>query len=134
MERHNLQSMERMVTLLAILTPIALRLLMIRQTAQDAPDMPATEVVSAEVVQVVTLLDIRHRAIETTKDVWHAIARLGGYLAPFERWATGMADFMESMHACDEHLGWRSSCASVPSFLISVKVRCNTGAFALGSL
>jgi Transposase DDE domain len=80
MERHNLQSMEAMWRLLAILTPIALRLLMIRQTAQHAPDRPATEVVSAEVVQVVTLLDIRHRAIETTKDVWHAIARLGGYL------------------------------------------------------
>jgi hypothetical protein len=80
MERHNVQSMEAMWRLLAVLTPIALRLLVIRQTAQHAPDTPATDVASQELIQVVTLLDIRHRAISTARHLWHAIARLGGYL------------------------------------------------------
>jgi hypothetical protein len=80
MERHNLQTMEAQWRLLAILTPIAFRLLLIRQAAQHAPQTPATAVVSQETVQVVTLLDIRHRTIGTAKELWHAIARLGGYL------------------------------------------------------
>jgi hypothetical protein len=120
MERHNVQSMDAMWRLLAVLTPIALRLLVIRQTAQQAPDTPATDVASQELIQVVTLLDIRHRAIATARHLWHAIARLGGYLAPFERWSTRMADLMERMDAGHGHLGGRSSCRSAPSFLICV--------------
>jgi hypothetical protein len=80
MEHHNLQSMEAQWRLLAILTPIALRLLVIRQTAQQASETPATAVVSQEAIQVVVLLDIRHRTIFTAEQLWHAIARLGGYL------------------------------------------------------
>ena len=80
MEHHNLQSVEAQWRLLAILTPIALRLLLIRQAAQQAPETPATAVVSQEAIQVVILLDIRHRALVTAKQLWRAIARLGGYL------------------------------------------------------
>ena len=46
MERHSLQSIEALWRMLAILTPIALRLLLIRQAAQQATEIPATEVVS----------------------------------------------------------------------------------------
>ena len=79
-EQHNLQSMEAMWRLLAILTPIALRLLVIRHAAQHTEEIPATAVVSGEALQVVTHLDQRHRTIGTAKDLWRAIARLGGYL------------------------------------------------------
>ena len=80
MEHHNLQSMDAQWRLLAILTPIALRLLMIRRAAQQASEIPATAVVSQEAVHVVVLLDHRQRTIETAKQLWRAIARLGGYL------------------------------------------------------
>lgn len=80
MEQRNVQSMEAMWRLLAILTPIALRLLVIRHTARHAPDLPATDVASQELIQVVTHLDLRHRVIRTAKELWSAIARLGGYL------------------------------------------------------
>ena len=80
MEKHFLQSVEAQWNLLAVLTPIALRLLEIRHVAQQATETPATEVVSQEVVQVVTLLQKRPREIVTAKHLWHAIARLGGYL------------------------------------------------------
>ncbi len=80
MEHHHLQSVEAQWRLLAILTPIALRLLRIRQAAQQASETPAIKVVSQEAVRVVILLDQRHRDIVTAKQLWHAIARLGGYL------------------------------------------------------
>ncbi|WP_040447534.1 IS4 family transposase [Ktedonobacter racemifer] len=80
MEHHNVQSMEAQWKLLAVLTPIALRLLIIRHTAQQAGNMPATDVVSQKVIQVIVFLDRRHRSITTAQEVWHAIARLGGYL------------------------------------------------------
>ncbi|GHO50681.1 IS4 family transposase [Ktedonospora formicarum] len=79
-EQHNVQSMEAQWKLLAVLTPIALRLLIIRHTAQEAEETPATNVISPEAVQVLLFLDKRHRSITTAKEVWHAIARLGGYL------------------------------------------------------
>jgi hypothetical protein len=63
-----------------VLTPIALRLLVIRHTAQQAGNTPATDVVSQKAIQVIVFLDRRHRSITTAQDLWHAIARLGGYL------------------------------------------------------
>ena len=44
------QTVGAMWNLLGILTPMAMRLLWLRQTAQQAPDTPATEVVSQEVI------------------------------------------------------------------------------------
>jgi hypothetical protein len=80
MEQRFLQRVEALCKLVAILTPIALRLLLIRQAAQQTQDIPAAQVVSQEVIGVVIHLDPRHREIVTAKQLWHAIARLGGYL------------------------------------------------------
>jgi hypothetical protein len=80
MEHRNLQSVEAQWRLLAILTPIALRLLVIRHAAQQATEIPASEVVSQEAIQVVIRLDYRHKNIVTARELWRAIARLGGYL------------------------------------------------------
>ena len=80
LEDRCLQTVEAMCNLLAILTPTAMRLLWLRQTAQTAPDTPASEVISQEVIQVVLHLDKRPKATLTAKDLWHTIARFGGYL------------------------------------------------------
>jgi Transposase DNA-binding/Transposase Tn5 dimerisation domain/Transposase DDE domain len=80
LEDRCLQTVEAMCNLLAILTPTAMRLLWLRQTAQTAPDTPATEVISKDVIQVVLYLDKRPKATLTAKDLWHTIARFGGYL------------------------------------------------------
>lgn len=63
------QTRGAMWNLLGILTPIAMRLLWLRQAAQQAPDTPATEVVSQEVIDVVTKLDNRPGALLTTNDL-----------------------------------------------------------------
>lgn len=59
---------------------MAMRLLWLRQTAQQAPDTPATEVVSPEVIYVVTKLDNRSGATLTAHDLWRTLASFGGYL------------------------------------------------------
>jgi Transposase Tn5 dimerisation domain len=69
-----------MWNLLGILTPMAMRFLWLRQTAQQAPDTPATEVVSPEVIYVVTQIDKRPGATLTVNDFWRTIASFGGYL------------------------------------------------------
>src|SRR5258708_31657492 len=57
-----------------------MRLLWLRQIAQTAPDTPATDVISKDVIQVVLHLDKRPTATLTAEDLWHTIARFGGYL------------------------------------------------------
>jgi Transposase DNA-binding len=74
------QTRGAMWNLLGILTPMAMRLLWLRQTAQQAPDTPATLVVSQEVIYVVTTLDNRPGATLTAHDLWRTIASFGGYL------------------------------------------------------
>jgi len=80
LEDRCLQTVEAMCNLLAILTPTAMRLLWLRQIAQTAPDTPATLVISKDVIQVVLHLDKRPKATLTAKELWHTIARFGGYL------------------------------------------------------
>jgi len=65
LEDRCLQTVEAFCNLLAILTPTAMRLLWLPQTAQTAPDTPATEVISKEVIQVVLHLDKRPKATLT---------------------------------------------------------------------
>ena len=80
LEDRCLKTVEAMCNLLGILTPTALRLLWLREVAQTAPETPATEVISKEVIQVVLHLDKRPKATLTARDLWHTIARFGGYL------------------------------------------------------
>jgi Transposase Tn5 dimerisation domain len=80
MEDRLSQTVSALWNLLGILTPMAMRLLWLRQTAQFAPETPATEVISADIVRVVTLLDKRPGVPLTPNDLWRTIARFGGYL------------------------------------------------------
>lgn len=67
--------------LLALLTPLSLRLLRLRDLAHLAPDGPATQVVSSQLLQLVALLDQRSHPPETVREFCCAIARFGGFLA-----------------------------------------------------
>ncbi len=76
------QTVASMWNLLGILTPMAMRLLWLRQTAQQAPHTPATEVVSQEVIYVVTKLDNRPGAMLTANDLWRTIAMIARLSQP----------------------------------------------------
>jgi hypothetical protein len=74
-----MRSVEALLRLLAVLTPIALRLLCLREIAQNAPETHATEVMSTEVVQIVARLARRPTAQMSARDLWRTIASFGGY-------------------------------------------------------
>jgi hypothetical protein len=80
-EDRRMHTVTALQNLLAILTPIGMRLLHLRQLATFSPDLPATQVVAEEVVQVVALLDQRHVTCTTVRSLCCSIARFGGFLA-----------------------------------------------------
>jgi hypothetical protein len=82
---HQLESFEGLTKLLALLLPLAWKLMELRSVAREEPDAPATVVLSARQVTVLRVLhDKQHpksplAAKPTTKDAVYALARLGGH-------------------------------------------------------
>lgn len=72
------QTAGAMWNLFGLVTPMAMRLLWLRQTAQQAAETPATAVVSAAVLSVVPTLERRPGVARTARDVWRTIASFGG--------------------------------------------------------
>jgi len=81
METRRMHTVAALQNLLALLTPIGMRLLRLRQLAFLAPDLPARHLVSQEVLDVLALLDQRSHAQWTVHTLCQTIARFGGFLA-----------------------------------------------------
>lgn len=81
MENRRMHTVAALQNLLALLTPIGMRLLRLRQLVFLAPDLPATHLVSQEVLDVLALLDRRPHAQWTVRTLCRTIARFGGFLA-----------------------------------------------------
>ena len=81
-EKRQLGSYDALVRALALLTPIAWRLLALRTLAREAPDRPASDVVDAVQVQVLRFLakDYKIPPHPTVRDVMLAIADVGGHI------------------------------------------------------
>lgn len=80
-ERRQLESAHSLVNALAVLAPIAWRLLLLRHLARHAPERPATDVLSLaqiEVLRAVARRPIAERP--TVREAMLAIAALGGHL------------------------------------------------------
>jgi Transposase DNA-binding/Transposase DDE domain len=81
LEQRQLQTVERFFRLLGLLSPVAIRLLQLRDVARNAPDRLASEVVEADLLTVVAAQASLDPAIMTAEVFWREVARLGGYLA-----------------------------------------------------
>ncbi|MBO0793974.1 MAG: hypothetical protein J2P36_23905 [Ktedonobacteraceae bacterium] len=79
-EHRPLRTVSAQWRLLGILTPTALRLLLLREIAKTAPETPAAEVVGAQIVQVVAQLSKQAPEAMSAHLLWRTIARFGGYL------------------------------------------------------
>jgi hypothetical protein len=81
-ESRQLTSMHALLNALAVLTPIAWRLLVLRHLSRTADDLPATDVLTSEEVVVLRAMSKRVRLgpSPTVKDALSAIAGLGGHL------------------------------------------------------
>ena len=80
-EQRQLQSVDGLVRLLGLLSPLAVRLLQIRGFARSEPERPAHEVVEPLMLAVVAQRSGHSPASMTVGTFWTEVARLGGYLA-----------------------------------------------------
>ena len=79
-EERQVQSYEGLRTILGFLAPLAVRLLQLRAVAHQHPERAALELVPSEVVKVVAhLVQVSPERL-STRECWHRIAQLGGYL------------------------------------------------------
>jgi len=81
LEQRQLQSVERFFRLLGLFSPIAVRLLQLRDLARSQPDRPAQELIEADLLTVVATQAGLDPSTMTTEVFWREVARLGGYLA-----------------------------------------------------
>ena len=79
MEERQLQSVDGLIRLLGLLSPLAVRLVQIREYARSEPERPAHEVIEPLLLTVVAQRS--GQAPMTIGSFWREVARLGGYLA-----------------------------------------------------
>jgi Transposase Tn5 dimerisation domain len=81
LEDRQLQSADRLIRLLGLLSPLAVRLLQLRDLARSSPQRPAHEVLDADLLAIVAAQAGQAPALMTTGAFWKAVAQMGGYLA-----------------------------------------------------
>jgi Transposase DNA-binding len=81
LEERQVQSADRLIRLLGLLSPLAVRLLYLRDLARREPERPAHEVLAADLLAIVAAQAGQAPTQMTTGAFWKAVAQLGGYLA-----------------------------------------------------
>jgi hypothetical protein len=80
-EERQLQSTERLLRLLGLLSPLAVRLLQLRDLSRQAPERPAQSVIEPETLTVLAAHVGLSPSSMTVGTFWTEVARMGGYLA-----------------------------------------------------
>jgi hypothetical protein len=80
-EQRQLQTVDGLIRLLGLLSPLAVRLLQIRALARVSPERPAHEVIELLMLTVVAQRSGQESLTMTIGSFWTEVARLGGYLA-----------------------------------------------------
>jgi hypothetical protein len=75
------QTADRFIRLLGLLSPVAVRLLQLRDLSRNAPDLPAQDGVEPQRVAVLAARMGLSPSSMTASTFWTEVARLGGYLA-----------------------------------------------------
>ena len=81
LEQRQVQSVDRLKRLLGFLSPLAVRLLQLRDLARREPEQPASQVLDADVLAIVAAQTSQSPTTMTTQAFWKAVAQMGGYLA-----------------------------------------------------
>jgi hypothetical protein len=80
-EHRQLQTVDGLMRLLGLLSPLAVRLLQVRALAREDPERPAHEVIEPLMLAVLAQRSGHAPATMTVGTFWTEVARLGGYLA-----------------------------------------------------
>ena len=81
MEERQLQTVDGLIRLLGLLSPLAVRLLQVRACAREDPERPANAVIEPLMLAVLAERCGQSPATMTIGSFWTEVARLGGYLA-----------------------------------------------------
>jgi hypothetical protein len=81
LEERQVQSADRLMRLLGLLSPLAIRLLQLRDLGRRDPERPANTVLEADLLAVVAAQAGQAPAQMTAGAFWKAVAQMGGYLA-----------------------------------------------------
>jgi hypothetical protein len=80
-EERQLQTVDGLMRLLGLLSPLAVRLVQVRASAREDPERPAHEVIEPLMLAVLAQRSGHSPATMTVGTYWTEVARLGGYLA-----------------------------------------------------
>lgn len=80
-EERQLQSVDGLIRLLGLLSPLAVRLMQVRAAARQNPERPACEVIDPLMLAVLAQRSGKSSSTMTLGTFWTEVARLGGYLA-----------------------------------------------------
>ncbi len=81
LEERQVQSADRLIRLLGVLSPLVVRLLWLRNLARRELERPAHEVIEADLLAVAAAQAGQAPTRMTTGAFWKAVAQMGGYLA-----------------------------------------------------
>jgi hypothetical protein len=81
LEDRQVQSSARLIRLLGLLSPLAIRLLQLRDLARREPERPARSVLETDLLAIVAAQAGQAPAVMTTGAFWKTVAQMGGYLA-----------------------------------------------------
>ncbi len=80
-EERQLQSVDGLIRLRGLLSPLAVRLLQVRACAREEPERPASEMIEPLLLAVLAQRCGQSPLTMTVSTFWTEVARLGGYLA-----------------------------------------------------
>jgi hypothetical protein len=81
LEQRQLRTAERLMRLLGFLSPLAVRLLQLRDAARRRSERPAHEVIEPAAVAILSARAAVAPEELTSEACWKAVAGLGGYLS-----------------------------------------------------
>jgi Transposase DNA-binding/Transposase Tn5 dimerisation domain len=80
-QERQMQSADRLIRLLGMLSALAVRLLQLRDLARTTPERRAQEVIDPDMLALMATRAAQSPATLTVGDFWTEVARMGGYLA-----------------------------------------------------
>ncbi len=80
-QERQLQSADRLIRLLGLLSPVAVRLLQLRDLARTTPDLPAAQAIEPEALAIVAARAGQSALTLSRSDFWREVACMGGYQA-----------------------------------------------------
>ena len=80
-QERQVQSAERLIRLVGLLSPVAVRLLQVRDLSRQTPDLPAAHVIDPEALAIVAARAGQSSRTLTCGGFWTEVARMGGYQA-----------------------------------------------------